>query len=62
MTIHSRAQLAYLTDPAPGVVLLNLQINGEFSRIELTQRQLANILVDGAAMAFRYSDIAEAAQ
>jgi hypothetical protein len=48
-------RLAYLTSPGPGVILLNLQFSdGELPlRLELTQRQLAAILVDGTAMALR---------
>lgn len=47
------ARLAFLTQPAPGVILFNLQIGETFQRVELTQRQLANILVDGAAIALK---------
>jgi hypothetical protein len=48
-------RLAYLTQPSPGMILLNLQFSdGELPlRLELTQRQLAAILVDGTAMALR---------
>jgi hypothetical protein len=46
--------MAYLTQPAPGVILLNIQIDGgEFQRVEITKAQLGNIIVDGAAIALR---------
>jgi len=48
------ARLAYLTQPAPGVYLLNIQnAAGELWRVEISKGQLANIIVDGAAMALR---------
>jgi hypothetical protein len=49
------AKLAYLTEPGPGKFVLNLQFEGdiEASRVEISRAQLGNILVDGAAMAFR---------
>lgn len=49
------AKLAYLTSPAPGVFVLNLQIDGEFSRVEISKAHLANILIDGTAWALRDS-------
>ncbi|MGM4997814.1 hypothetical protein AB8A05_04050 [Tardiphaga sp. 538_B7_N1_4] len=48
------AKLAYLTQPAPGVILLNIQIEGrEFERVEVTRDQLANMVVEGAALALK---------
>jgi hypothetical protein len=48
------AKLAFLTQPAPGVYLLNLRVEGEdFYRLEISKGQLANIVVDGAGMALR---------
>lgn len=48
------AKLAYLTQPAPGVIHLNLQVEGrDYERIELTKDQLSNIVVEGAAFALR---------
>ncbi len=48
------AQLAYLTSPGPGIYLLNIQFEGEeISRVEISKAQLGNIIVDGAAMAWR---------
>ena len=49
----SRASMAFLTQPQTDVIMLNLQVGERFERIELTQRQLVNILVDGFAIAFR---------
>lgn len=49
-----KADLAYLTNPGPGVFLLNLKFEGrEIERIELTKDQLGNIIADGAGMALR---------
>lgn len=42
-----KARLAYLTIPEPAVLLLNLQIEGEFMRIEISREQLAGIVVIG---------------
>lgn len=48
------AKLAFLTCPAQGVFLLNLRVEGEdFYRLEISEAQLANIVVDGAGMALR---------
>ena len=53
MSDHLRASMAFLTQPQPDVILLNLQVGERFERIEITQHQLLNILVDSAAMALR---------
>jgi hypothetical protein len=55
MSAPRTAKLAYLTQPSPGVFVLNLQFEGdqESSLVEISRAQLGNILVDGAAMAFR---------
>lgn len=42
-----RASLAYLTIPEPAVLLLSLQIEGEFMRVEISREQLAGIVVVG---------------
>ena len=48
------AKLAFLTCPGPNVYLLNLRVEGEdFYRLEISKAQLANMIVDGAAMALR---------
>jgi hypothetical protein len=51
------AKLAYLTTPAPGRYLLNIQPFGsdELLRFEIAQAHLANILIDGTALALRDS-------
>lgn len=52
------ANLAYLTSPAPGRYLLNIQSpEGVLQRIEISKAQLGNIVVDGAGMALRANDI-----
>jgi hypothetical protein len=54
MTEAKPAKLAFLTQPAQGVYLLNLRVEGEdFYRLEISRAQLANIVVDGAGMALR---------
>lgn len=48
------AKLFYLTEPSRGVFVVNIQTwPGTADRIEITKDQLANFLVDGAAMALR---------
>ena len=56
MTVPRTAKMAYLTQPAPGVFLLNLQIEEDFQRVEITKAQLGSIIVDGAAMALRATE------
>jgi hypothetical protein len=54
MTDPRPAKLAFLTQPAPGLYLLNLRVEGEdFYRLEISKGQLDNIVVDGANMALR---------
>ena len=52
------AKLAYLTSPAPGRYLLNIQQFGtdDLLRIEIAQAHLANIVIDGASFALRESN------
>ena len=52
------AKLAYLTSPAPGRYLLNVQPFGtdDLMRIEIAECHLANIVVDGASFALRQSN------
>lgn len=40
MTDHIPAQLAYLSSPEKGVVLLNIVINDELQRMQLSRDQL----------------------
>lgn len=55
------AKLAYLTTPAPGVFVLNIQAEdpvGTFNmEIEIFKAHLANILIDGTALALRDSSV-----
>lgn len=56
------AKLAYLTTPAPDVFILNFQVDhtGEGAFIfqfEISKAHLANILIDGTALALRESSI-----
>jgi hypothetical protein len=53
------AKLAYLTTPAPGRYMLNIQPFGsdDLLRFEIAQAHLANILIDGTALALRDSSI-----
>lgn len=50
-----KAKLAYLTTPAPGVYVLNLQTEGspDWLQYEITKAHLANIIIDGAALSLR---------
>ena len=49
------AKLAYLTTPSPGIFILNIQIEGsnEYCRFEISKAHLANIIIDGSALALR---------
>jgi hypothetical protein len=51
------AKLAYLTTPAPGRYVLNIQLFGsdELMRFEIAKAHLVNILIDGASLALRES-------
>lgn len=40
MTDPQPAQLAFLTDPEPGVVLLNVQVDGELQQFRLNRDQI----------------------
>jgi hypothetical protein len=52
------AKLAYLTSPAPGVFVLNYQVEGDgIARVEISKAHLANILIDGTALALRDSSV-----
>lgn len=49
-----KARIAYLTTPAPGVYLLNFQIeHGVDMSIEISKGHLTNILIDGTSLALR---------
>jgi len=49
------AKLAYLTTPAPGRYMLNIQAFGsdELIQIEIAKAHLVNFLIDGTAWALR---------
>lgn len=49
------ARLAYLTTPGPDRFVLNIQPFGsdDIIRFEIAKAHLANILIDGAALALR---------
>jgi len=49
------ARLAYLTTPSPGVYILNIQPEGDddIRRFEISRAHLANIIIDGTALALR---------
>lgn len=49
-------KMFYLTEPSRGVFIVNFRIGLELQRLEISRDQLANFLVDGAAMALRPSD------
>ncbi|MGX1418330.1 hypothetical protein [Bradyrhizobium elkanii] len=51
----SIAKLAYLTTPSPGRYMLNIQTfdSNELLRFEIERAHLANILIDGTALALR---------
>lgn len=51
-----RAKLAYLTTPAPGIFVMNFQVDdaaGTPLQLEISKAHLANILIDGTALALR---------
>lgn len=49
------AKIAFLTTPAPDRYVLNIQIFGsdEVQQFEISKHHLANILIDGTALALR---------
>lgn len=51
------AKIAYLTTPAPGRYVLNIQPEGAegIECFEITRAHLTNILIDGTALALRDS-------
>lgn len=52
MTKPPVATLAFLSKPAPGVFLLNLQVDGQDSQVQITRDQLRNIIMEGTAAAW----------
>lgn len=55
MSEYKPAKLAFITQPSPGVFVLNLDDGKKFTRLEVARGQLSNIVVDGAAMLLRHS-------
>lgn len=57
-----KAKLAYLTTPAPGVYVMNLQPEGQegLLRFEISKAHLANIVIDGAALSLRENRVPSA--
>lgn len=53
------AKIAYLTSPSPGVFMLNIQPEDceGILRFEIAKVHLANILIDGTALALRDSSV-----
>jgi hypothetical protein len=53
------AKIAYLTSPAPNRFILNYQEEGKdgIERVEITKAHLANILIDGCALALRETSV-----
>lgn len=53
------ARIAYLTSPAPGRFLLNIQPEGthDIARYEISKAHLANIVIDGASFALRETSV-----
>ncbi len=53
------AKLAYLTSPTPNVYRLNFQLEDgtTFVQFDISKAHLANILIDGTAMALRENSI-----
>ena len=49
------AKIAYLTTPGPNRFVLNIQAfgSGEIQQFEISKHHLANILIDGTALALR---------
>lgn len=54
-----KAYLAYLTTPAPGVFVLNIQSanNAETHQYEISKAHLANLIIDGASFALRENQV-----
>lgn len=53
MSGYPKAKLAFVTEPAPGVFVINTDDGKKFRRLEINTDQLENIVADGARMVFR---------
>ena len=53
------ARIAYLSTPASGVYVLNLQCEGDerLQCFEISRAHLANIIIDGASLALRETTV-----
>lgn len=51
------AKIAYLTQPAPDVFVLNFQYgrDPELHQVQISKAQLSGIIIDGASIALRSS-------
>lgn len=54
-----KASLFYLSEPSKGVPVVLLQVGEKVMVAEITLNQLALLIADGAAMAFRMREPAE---
>ena len=53
MTEYKQARLAFITQPSPGIYLLNVDDGKKFLRIQINNSQLGNLVADGAQMKLR---------
>lgn len=45
---YPKARLAFVSQPTPGVYLLNLDDGEKFIRVEISNKQFGNLVADGA--------------
>ena len=55
MSEMQKAEMFFLTEPSRGVFVVSFRMRSDYPlvRVEISRDQLANFLVDGAAMALR---------
>jgi hypothetical protein len=53
MTEYKQAKLAFVTEPEPGVYLINLDDGKKFTRVRINGDQLANLISDGARIKYQ---------
>lgn len=53
MTQYREAKLAFISEPEPGLYLLNVDDGKKFLRIQINENQLKNLISDGARMKFQ---------
>lgn len=58
------AKIAYLTTPGPNRFILNIQTFGcdDVQQFEISRHHLANILIDGTALALRETSTSRVSQ